>query len=118
MLADPSINMLLMLYGLVSPEPREQVESILAALGPYIATQGASIEVLDVDEGIVHLYLDGLKQLDADTQAQITQMIELGLKESFFGFRSMTLHEQRKLPVRAETFIPLQKIGSARKRSS
>lgn len=118
MMADPAINMLLMLYGLVSPEPREQVEIALAAIGPYIATQGTSIEVLDVDDGIVQLHLSGLKVLDAETQAQITQEIELTLKESFPGFRSMIVHEQSKVPVRAGTFIPLQKIGSVKRRSS
>lgn len=118
MMTDPAINMLLMLYGLISPDPREQVELVLATIGPYIATQGATIEVLDVDDGIVHLYLDGLKELDADRQTQITQTIELALKEGFPGFRSIRLHEQRVLPVRAGSFIPLQRVGSAKRRSS
>ena len=112
LLEDPAVYMLLMLYDLLPPEPREQVEQILEAIGPYIASQGCSVEVLDVADGVVHLHLDGGSQGNAGLMTKITQDIEMALREGFPGFRSIEVHEQAKVkePVQSGGFIPLQQV--------
>lgn len=113
-LKDPAVHMLLMLYDLLPPEPRVQVEQALETVGPYIASLGGSVEVLDVIDGVVHLHLSGTGSDFAASQATLWQHIEAALREGFPGFRSIEVHELSKLPVpaRAGSFIPLQQVRS------
>ena len=112
LLEDPAISMLLTLYDLMPPGPREQVESALETLGPYIASYGCSIEVLDVKSGVVHLSISCPSNGIAGAKQKLTYDIEVALREGFPGFRSIELHEpvDAPLPVHPGKFIPLQQI--------
>jgi nitrite reductase/ring-hydroxylating ferredoxin subunit len=113
LLEDPAIHMLLMLYDLLPPTPREQVEFALGNSGPYIASFGHSVELLDVVDGVVHLCLSSTGNgIDGSTQALMNE-IEKVLREGFPGFRSIELHEpvETPAPTRAGSFIPLQQVN-------
>lgn len=57
--ADELVGSLLLLYGL-HPEPVEnRVEAALEKVRPYIHSHGGKVTLLRVDDGIVHLRLDG-----------------------------------------------------------
>lgn len=109
---DPAVSMLLILYDLMPPDSVKQVEIALETLGPYIASQGVTVEVLDVIEGIVHLRLSGVGNGSADSIATLKQNIEVVLRDDFPGFRSIELHDQVEVPIPARpgSFIPLQQI--------
>lgn len=111
-LEDPAISMLLTLYDLMPPGPREQVESALESLGPYIASHGCSTEVLDVKGGLVHLSLSCPSNGEALAKQKLLHDIETVLRESFPGFRSVELHEPAEIPAPVEPgkFIPLQQV--------
>ncbi len=112
LLEDPAIAMLLTLYDLMPPGPREQVESAIETLGPYIASFGCLIEVLDVKSGVVHLSLGCPGNGIADAKQKLMYEIEAVLREGFFGFRSIELHEptETPAPILPGQFIPLQQI--------
>lgn len=113
-LADPAVQTLLTLYDLMPPEPRKQVELVLEAFGPYLAAQGASVEVLEVVDGVVSLCLSSPQ---SDSVMTLKQTIEAELRESFPGFRSLELRDQGKVPapVQAGKFIPLQHIRTIKR---
>ncbi len=110
-LEDPAIALLLTLYDLMPPGPCEQVESALETLGPYIASHGCSVEVLDVRGGVVHLSLSCPSNGIAGAKQKLLHDIEEVLRERFPGFRSIELHEPVEIPapVQRGKFIPLQK---------
>ncbi len=111
-LEDPAVSMLLTLYDLLPPGPREQVELALESLGPYIASHGCTIELLDIRDGIVHLSLSCPSNGNADPKQKLMYDIETALREGFPGFRSVELHEPVEVPtpVQPGKFIPLQQI--------
>ncbi len=113
-LEDPAVRTLLMLYDLMPPGPREQVELALETLGPYVAAQGVSLEVLEVADGVVHLCLSGLHD---DNSMTLQHTIETALREIFPGFRSIEVRGQGKTPapIRSEKFIPLQQIRTVKR---
>jgi nitrite reductase/ring-hydroxylating ferredoxin subunit/Fe-S cluster biogenesis protein NfuA len=116
-LADPAVHLLLMLYDLLPPGPREQVEMALGAIGPYIASLGGSLEVLDVIDGVVHLHLSGSGNGFTDARAALQHDIEEALRAGFPGFRSIEVREQVEVPAPAGTakFIPLQQIRTIKR---
>jgi len=113
-LVDPAVQTLLTLYDLMPPEPREHAEQVIETLGPYIAAQGASVEVLEVVDGVVYLCLSDVHD---DNAVMLKQTIETQLRENFPGFRSLELRDQSKLPapVQAGRFIPLQQIRTIKR---
>ena len=57
--ADELVGSLLLLYGL-HPEPVEnRVEAALERVRPYIRSHGGSVVLVRIDDGVVHLRLDG-----------------------------------------------------------
>ncbi len=112
LLEDPAISMLLTLYDLMPPGPREQAESTLESLGPYIASHGCSVEVLNVVGGVVHLSLNCPSNGIAGAKQKLIHDIEAVLREGFPGFRSIELREPVEAPasVHSGMFIPLQQI--------
>ena len=113
LLEDPAIHMLLMLYDLLPATPREQVEFALENIGPYIASFGHSVELLDAVDGVVHLCLSNPGNGIAGSTQALMYEIEKALREGFPGFRSIELHEavEAPAPARAGSFIPLQQVG-------
>jgi nitrite reductase/ring-hydroxylating ferredoxin subunit/Fe-S cluster biogenesis protein NfuA len=109
-LEDPAAELLLTLYDLMPPEPIEQVELVLEALGPYIASFGYTVEVLDVIDGVVHLCLRGSGNGVAGSSQALLHEIEQALCQDFPGFRSLEIHDPVEVP-QPGRFIPLQQVG-------
>ena len=56
---DPIIHTLLLLYDLVPSKERAEVEAALDLVRPYMQSHGGEIEVLHVEDGVVHMRLSG-----------------------------------------------------------
>jgi len=110
LLEDPAVEVLLTLYDLMPPEPIEQVERVLEGLGPYIASYGYTVEVLEVIDGAVQLCLSGSGNGVAGSKQALLHEIEKALREGFPGFRSIEMHEPVQVP-QPGRFIPLQQVG-------
>jgi Fe-S cluster biogenesis protein NfuA len=74
--ADELVGSLLLLYGL-HPEPVEnRVEAALEKVRPYIHSHGGRVTLLRVDDGVVHLQLDGTCQDCPSSSVTIKTAIE------------------------------------------
>ena len=112
LLAHPAVALLLTLYDLLPPGPAEQVTAALETLGPYLASLGCTVEVLDVRDGIVQLSLDCSGEDAVAIKQQALRDIETTLREQVAGFQVVEVHESRAraAPTRAKSFIPLQQV--------
>lgn len=90
---DPIIHTLFSLYDLIPTDDREQVESALEAVRPYIHSHGGAVEVLDVVEGIVHLRLSGACQGCVGSAITLQRGIEAALRDGYPGFRGIQVHD-------------------------
>lgn len=105
LLEDPAVNVLLTLYDLAPLDPLEQVEMALDGVRPYLSSHGGAVEVLKVEEGIVHLRLSGSCNGCAASGQTLQRVIETALREGFPEFQGMQVHEpaqpsgKRFLPV-------------------
>ena len=110
LLEDPAVEVLLTLYDLMPPEPIEQVERVLEESGPYFASFGYTIEVLKVDDGVVHISLSGSDNGVASSIQALLHEIEKALRQGFPDFHSLETHEPVQVPPPGR-FIPLQQVG-------
>ena len=112
LLEDPAVEVLLTLYDLMPPEPLEQVERVLEESGPYFASFGYSVEVLSVDDGVVHISLSGSDNGVASSTQALLHEIEKALRVGLPGFGSLEVHEPVAVAP-SGSFIALQQVGPA-----
>ncbi len=119
---DPIIHTLLLLYDLVPSEERTQVEAALDLVRPYMQSHGGEIEVLHVEDGVVHVRLSGACHGCAGSAMTLKRGVEAALRQGFPGFRGMEVHEPEIPPVVDATagtvkprldIIPLTPVGRA-----
>ncbi len=117
---DPIIHTLLLLYDLVPSEERTQVEAALDLVRPYMQSHGGEIEVLHVEDGVVHVRLSGACHGCAGSTMTLKRGVETALRQGFPGFRGMEVHEPAAaaVPVAAPgiamgrlDIIPLTPVG-------
>ncbi len=89
---DPIIRSLFLLYDLIPPDARLQVEAILEDARAYLQSHGGDIEILDVEGGIVHLRLLGACQECPASAVTLEQNIHTALQNALPGFQKIELH--------------------------
>ncbi len=93
LLEDPAVNTLLTLYDLAPIEPSVQVEMALDTARSYLSAHGGAVEVLKVEEGVVHLRLSGSCNGCSASAVTLKRVIETALQEGFPAFQSIEVHE-------------------------
>ncbi|MGI8412812.1 MAG: NifU family protein [Solirubrobacteraceae bacterium] len=89
----PAAQALLSMYDLVPIEDRIQVEEALDEVRPYIESHGGELELLDVEDGIVHLRMSGACHGCAASAMTLRRGIETKLRERYPAFREVVAHE-------------------------
>ncbi len=89
----PVAQALLAMYGLAPLDERIQVEEALDEVRPYIESHGGELELLDVQDGIVHLRMSGACHGCAASAMTLRRGIEEKLRERYPGFREVVAHE-------------------------
>jgi Fe-S cluster biogenesis protein NfuA/nitrite reductase/ring-hydroxylating ferredoxin subunit len=114
---DPIINTFLQLYDFLPQDERTQVETALEVIRPYIHSHGGEVEVLGVEEGVVHLRLSGSCYGCAGSTMTLQRGIEAALQENFPGFRGIEVHDAApQITHAAPGFIALDEIGPTPRR--
>lgn len=90
---DPMIRTLLLIYDLVPSEERTQAEAALDLVRPYMQSHGGAIDVLHVEDGVVHVRLSGACHGCAGSAMTLKRGVEAALREGFPGFQRMEVHE-------------------------
>ncbi len=111
LLQDPVVNTLLTLYDLAPVEPLVQVEMALDTARSYLSAHGGAVEVLKVEEGVVHLRLSGSCNGCSASAVTLKRVIETALKDGFEAFQSIEVHE----PAQPSTkrFLPMVSSNQA-----
>jgi Fe-S cluster biogenesis protein NfuA/nitrite reductase/ring-hydroxylating ferredoxin subunit len=89
----PAARALLAMYDLVPVEDRIQVEEALDEVRPYIESHGGELELLDVEDGVVHVRMSGACHGCAGSAMTLRRGIEEKLRERYAGFVEIVAHE-------------------------
>jgi Fe-S cluster biogenesis protein NfuA/nitrite reductase/ring-hydroxylating ferredoxin subunit len=89
---DEAIRTLLLFYDLLQGDPFLQAEKALDAIRPYIHSHGGEVELLDVQDGSVHLRLSGACHGCSGSTITLQRGIEQALREGLPGFQGIQVH--------------------------
>jgi Fe-S cluster biogenesis protein NfuA/nitrite reductase/ring-hydroxylating ferredoxin subunit len=92
-LEHPVARALLAMYDLAPVEDRIQVEEALDEIRPYIESHGGELELLDVEDGVVHVRMSGACHGCAGSAMTLRRGIEEKLRERYAGFVEIVAHE-------------------------
>ncbi|MBI5033731.1 MAG: NifU family protein [Chloroflexi bacterium] len=114
---DPAVQTLLHLYDFLPTEDREQVELALEAIRPYIHSHGGQVQVLGVEEGIVHLRLTGTCHGCAGSVNTLQRGIEVALRDHYPRFQRIEVHDAAPVPThQAPGVIPIDQLKTVSRR--
>ena len=94
---------LLAMYDLAPVDDRVLVEEALDEVRPYIESHGGEVELLDVEDGVVHLRLAGACVGCAGSAMTLKRGIEGGLRERYPAFRELVAHEPEQPLLQIDT---------------
>ena len=89
----PVANALLSMYDLAPVDEQIQVEEALDEVRPYIESHGGELELLDVEDGTVHVRLSGSCHGCAGSAITLKRGVEDVLKERYENFKEVVAHE-------------------------
>jgi Fe-S cluster biogenesis protein NfuA/nitrite reductase/ring-hydroxylating ferredoxin subunit len=102
----PLARALLAMYDLAPVDDRVQVEEALDEVRPYIHSHGGEVELLDVEDGVVHLRLSGACDGCAGSAMTLKRGIEEVLRERYADFKEIVAHE----PEQPKPLLQIQKL--------
>jgi Fe-S cluster biogenesis protein NfuA/nitrite reductase/ring-hydroxylating ferredoxin subunit len=95
---DSTVQAVLAMYGLGNEvEDEELVDDALDSVRPYIHSHGGEVELLAVDDGVVHLRLAGSCVGCAASSMTLKRGIEEALRAGYPGFKEVVAEEGPKL---------------------
>ena len=97
-LDDSTVQAVLAMYGLGDEvDDEELVDDALDSVRPYIHSHGGEVELLAVDDGVVHLRLAGSCVGCAASSVTLKRGIEEALRAGYPGFKEVVAEEGPKL---------------------
>jgi Fe-S cluster biogenesis protein NfuA/nitrite reductase/ring-hydroxylating ferredoxin subunit len=102
----PLVEHLLAMYGF-GLEPELLAEEALDTVRPYIESHGGEVELLAVDEGVVHVRLQGACVGCAGSAMTLRRGIEEALREHMPGFREVVAEEAAAEPAITGVALPM-----------
>lgn len=114
----PIARALLAMYDLIPVDEQIQVEEALDEIRPYIESHGGELELLDVEDGVVHVRMSGACHGCAGSAMTLRRGIEEKLRERFEGFREIVAHEPETVngssgPTEQAPLLQIQRSGGA-----
>ena len=92
-LEHPMAHALLSMYDLAPVDDRIQVEEALDEVRPYIESHGGGLELLDVEDGVVHVRMSGACNGCAGSAITLRRGVEEILRERYDAFKEVVPHE-------------------------
>ena len=92
-LEHPIAMAVLSMYDLVELDEQIQVEEALDNVRPYIESHGGGLELLEVDDGIVHVRLSGSCSGCAASAMTLRRGVEESLRQHYDNFKEVVAHE-------------------------
>jgi Fe-S cluster biogenesis protein NfuA/nitrite reductase/ring-hydroxylating ferredoxin subunit len=114
---DPLVGRLLLLHGLHPLDLETRVTQALDKVRPYLASHGGNVEMLGVDEGRVHLRLQGSCHGCPSSAMTLQLAIEEALQEFAPDMAGLVVEGVVEAkPAPAAGFIPLAQVGGSARR--
>ena len=101
-LEHPLARALLAMYDLGPVDELVQVEEALDEVRPYVEERGGGVQVLAVQDGVVHLRLSGACTGSGDAAEALRAGVERALRDRYAGFHEVVAHEPQgglQLPI-------------------
>jgi Fe-S cluster biogenesis protein NfuA/nitrite reductase/ring-hydroxylating ferredoxin subunit len=92
-LEHPLAQALLAMYDLAPVEDELLAEEALDEIRPYIHSHGGEVELISVEDGVVHVSMSGACQGCVGSAITLQRGVEAALREHFPGFRELVAHE-------------------------
>ena len=89
----PLAQALLSMYDLGPPDDQIEVEEALDEIRPYIESHGGGLELLDVEDGVVHVRMSGACNGCAGSAITLRRGVEEILRERYENFKEVVAHE-------------------------
>jgi len=89
----PIARALLTMYDVIDVDDHILVEEALDQVRPYIQSHGGELELLDVEDGIVHVQLSGSCSGCAASAITLKRGVEESLRENYENFKELVSHE-------------------------
>ena len=89
----PIAHALLTMYDLVDVDDHILVEEALDQVRPYIESHGGELQLLEVDDGVVHVQLSGSCSGCAASAITLKRGVEESLREHYGNFKELVSHE-------------------------
>ena len=89
----PLAQALLSMYDLGPRDEQIEVEEALDEIRPYIESHGGGLELLDVEDGVVHVRMSGACNGCAGSAITLRRGVEEILRERYEGFKEVVAHE-------------------------
>jgi Fe-S cluster biogenesis protein NfuA/nitrite reductase/ring-hydroxylating ferredoxin subunit len=89
----PIATAVLAMYELVPLDELTQVEEALDEIRPYIESHGGALELLDVQDGVVHVRMSGACEGCAASAMTLRRGIETKLRERIAWFEEIVAHD-------------------------
>ncbi|MDQ6749494.1 MAG: NifU family protein [Actinomycetota bacterium] len=89
----PVAAAVLSMYDLGPMDDVLQVEEALDEVRPYIESHGGALELLDVDDGVVHVQMSGSCSGCAASAITLRRGVEEKLRERYGAFKEVVAHE-------------------------
>ncbi len=89
----PVARALLSMYDLVPLDDRIEVEEALDEIRPYIESHGGGLDLLDVEDGVVHVRMSGACNGCAGSAITLRRGVEEILRERYEGFKEVVAHD-------------------------
>ena len=92
-LEHPVAEAVLQMYGFAGVEDMVEVEEALDSVRPYIESHGGGLELLGVEDGVVHVQMSGSCHGCAASAMTLKRGIEDTLRERYANFKEVVAHE-------------------------
>ena len=116
----PIAQALLAMYDLTEVDERIEVEEALDEIRPYIESHGGALELLDVEDGVVHVRMHGSCNGCAASAITLRRGVEEKLRERVEGFKEVVAHEPEGDPAAAPhngasgpQLLQIERVGDA-----
>lgn len=107
-LQDPAVSLLFTLYNQNPLDQASVAEQALELVRPYMQSHGGEVEVLAVEEGVVHVRLQGSCKTCAASAATLKNGIEVALRAGLPGFKGLVvLGPEPDQPVSGPIELPM-----------
>lgn len=107
---EPEVRMLLMLHGIIRPDPAAEATRILAGLRPWLREQGADAELTGVEDGVARVRFDGAGRGCSAPAAVLRDAVERALVDGVPAITRVETAWVRPEPA----FIPLTAVRTGR----